>query len=418
MMLIWQSITITVISIIPEHLLENGIVYWTINDIALYFIAVPIFLLIMRSIPNTEPIPPRSKKLRVRDYILALLFGFGGTYIINIASNIFLSVINTIITGELLPDMSSLNALTDNTGTIGLLIFGVLIPSFGEEFLFRHVMWKKLRGAGDKTYIFFSALCFGLFHANFSQSLYAFFIGAIFAWAYVLSGRLWVPITMHFIFNFVGIIIAPLALENNTAIFIMGGMIAILIITAIVIFVVGKKYMLSTMQPPQDTTWPYNPPKPVMKWVNGYGYIQVSEQPQPAFPNQDVNYPHQTYKGAHSQDAYTSSHVYYPAKEALLTTSTTQATAPAHVYYAVNSPAPMVSNQFATQQGSYPNANTAYEYNAPQYASLYPPPFYNVHHAQPKAPTIKTCLANLGMIMFMSLAVVFMIFGMVQMFIP
>ncbi len=409
MMVIWQSITITVVSIIPKDLLENGIVYWTINDIALYFIAVPIFLLIMKSVPNAEQAPPRVKKLRVRDYILALLFGFGGTYIVNIVSNTFLSIVHIIITGEFLPDMSNLNALTDNTGTIGLLIFGVLIPSFGEEFLFRHVLWKKLRSAGDKTYIFFSALCFGLFHANFSQSLYVFLVGVIFAWAYVLSGRLWVPITMHFIFNFVGIIIVPLALESTVAMLIMSGMVMLLIITAIVIFVVGKKYMFSTMRPPQDAAWPYNPPKPVMKWVNGYGYMQESKHPY-----QEFNYQHEKHTELHSQNKDTSSHVYYPIEGVL---PAKQVAAPAHVYYAISNTEPVMGHQFATQQGYYPNANTAYGYNAQQYTTPYPPPFYNIHHTQQKAPTIKTCLLNLGMIMFMLVAALLIIFGMVQIFI-
>ncbi|MDL2324383.1 CPBP family intramembrane metalloprotease, partial [Ruminococcaceae bacterium OttesenSCG-928-A16] len=159
------------------------------------------------------------------------------------------------------PQTDALADLAAMGGVVVNLIFGACVPALGEEFLFRHVLYRKMRGCGDATYIFFSAFCFALFHGNFAQMLYAFAVGVIFAWVYVKTGNIWVSVALHFIINCMGIVVAPLLLENELATMMMGVAVIAFIAGAIVIFVKMRKRVWAGLTPPTEAGWPASKPR-------------------------------------------------------------------------------------------------------------------------------------------------------------
>jgi len=85
------------------------------------------------------------------------------------------------------------------------LLVGCVVAPIMEEIVFRWITFRKFAGYGPKAYVFFSALCFALFHANPYQTLYAFALGALFAAVVWYTGRIRYTIILHVAVNLIGL---------------------------------------------------------------------------------------------------------------------------------------------------------------------------------------------------------------------
>ena len=84
---------------------------------------------------------------------------------------------------------------------MGVVMFGVLAPLV-EESIFRGVVYGKLRKIMPvPAAIILSGLCFGLFHGNMVQAVYATALGIVMALIYEIYDSLWVCIAFHSIAN-------------------------------------------------------------------------------------------------------------------------------------------------------------------------------------------------------------------------
>lgn len=83
-------------------------------------------------------------------------------------------------------------------------IFTVLCAPVFEEILFRKLICDKVIKYGEGCAVVLSGLIFGLFHMNFNQFFYAFFLGCFFAFIYVKTGNLKYTILLHMLINFFG----------------------------------------------------------------------------------------------------------------------------------------------------------------------------------------------------------------------
>ncbi len=101
---------------------------------------------------------------------------------------------------------------------IGILMT-VLIAPVVEELVFRKLMLDRIRNCGEKTAIVFSALCFGLFHGNLTQFLYAFSVGLFLGYVYCKTGKVLYTMIMHALLNLISSSIMLLlpALEGGNA---------------------------------------------------------------------------------------------------------------------------------------------------------------------------------------------------------
>lgn len=297
MMLVWLAGAIIIQRVLPE----NGIVpatnpwfLWLANDIPLYCVGLPLFLLITKFIKNA-PVTPRPKiYFGSGKFFLCFFFCLGATYIINMAVNIplFFSQFSMgefdAIMQEALENMDMQGMYSSSIVEVALsgnmlqnIIFGMFVPAIGEEFIFRYMIFKKMRGCADRTYVFFSALCFGLFHANLSQTPYAFVIGVVLAWIYVNTGKIWLTMLMHFAVNSIGIVIVPAAFGNFALMLAIVPIVLLLMACAITFFFVFKNWFFACLLPPTEASWPYKPPKSkaIIKQRNIYGSAALSQYP-------------------------------------------------------------------------------------------------------------------------------------------
>ncbi len=97
-------------------------------------------------------------------------------------------------------------------GSFGLQILGVgiLVPIV-EELLFRGLIYKRMGEMMPKVQAgIFSALVFGLLHANIVQGIYGFCIGVLMCLAYERFHSLISPILMHVSANLIVVILSEL----------------------------------------------------------------------------------------------------------------------------------------------------------------------------------------------------------------
>lgn len=153
------------------------------------------------------------------------------------------------IAGEIIPEniMQSYLDLMEAAGfgdSILPTIAAVLIAPFGEELIFRGVIYhyacKLVSTVPDKRKAFYianavQALGFGIFHGNLIQGTYAFFLGLVLGYLRERFGSIWASILAHMLINGCSTFLwEPIAmrLPETIGVFAIGA-----VICAVVVFV-------------------------------------------------------------------------------------------------------------------------------------------------------------------------------------
>ncbi len=172
--------------------------YIILSTAPMYVFAMPLSLLLFR-IGRSDPPPARRMPILVWLGVLAICFTlmYAGNFI-----GIIFNAIISIVTGK--PVVNELAELTLNTPLWANLLFcGILAPIL-EEIFYRKLVIDRLRRYGDLAAILISGLLFGLIHGNFSQFFYASFIGVVFGYIYLRTGKLRYTIALHMAVNLMG----------------------------------------------------------------------------------------------------------------------------------------------------------------------------------------------------------------------
>ena len=164
------------------------------SPLPLYVVGVPIFLLILRTVPIHPQ--PRSK-LPASRFLVLLLICFPVTYL----GNVIGSLLSAALSGG--TAQNGIETYLTDGGFLALFTTIIVAPVV-EEFVFRKQLLDRCGRYGEKTAMVFSALAFGLFHMNFYQFFYAFGVGLILAYVYLRTHSLRYPVLIHMIINFLG----------------------------------------------------------------------------------------------------------------------------------------------------------------------------------------------------------------------
>jgi membrane protease YdiL (CAAX protease family) len=94
----------------------------------------------------------------------------------------------------------------NNFDLVLLTVSAVILAPMCEELLFRHMFFRRLmHGAGPTLAWVLPALVFSLFHGNLSGLVIYFWLGLVFAAAYLYTGRFWVAVAVHATYNAAGV---------------------------------------------------------------------------------------------------------------------------------------------------------------------------------------------------------------------
>lgn len=190
--------------LIPE-LMDSMVFQWALSVLTVYGMGFPVFCLMAWRTP-APPEPTDRKPLGPIRFLQVYLIALALLYLSNIVT---LSVLGLI--GQLRGNsVTNPVEVIDEYPVILNLLLGCVIAPAAEEFMFRKLLLERLRPYGDRFALMASALCFGLFHGNFNQVLYAAALGLVFGYVALRTGCLWQTILLHALVNSIATGVIPL----------------------------------------------------------------------------------------------------------------------------------------------------------------------------------------------------------------
>lgn len=170
-----------------------------VSDVCMYFVGIPVAMLIIGTPHRASSVQPQRLLLR---HFFAALFVFQAVAIVgDLISQALMGILS------LLSGYSYGNAFSDVLIDLPLPLMFLLVVVVGpiaEEFIFRRVPMDALLPYGEWPAVLVTSLAFSLAHGNFYQLFYTFGGGLVLGILYARTRRLRYPIALHMLFNFIG----------------------------------------------------------------------------------------------------------------------------------------------------------------------------------------------------------------------
>ncbi len=180
---------------IDPSILGNNNLVIILSSVLQYGIGFPLLLLMLKKIPKQAPI---QNQLSTKSFLKYAAVSVFFMYVGNTISSYLMLYVEKLL-GK--APINSVDTVLDSTNVILSILFIGIIGPIVEEVMFRKLFTDRLTPYGDKIAIFLPALIFGLFHVNLYQFFYAFFLGAIFSYIYVKTGKLIYTCILHMFIN-------------------------------------------------------------------------------------------------------------------------------------------------------------------------------------------------------------------------
>ena len=204
--LLQTGVQIIVLALFPQWQ-DNFTILLIVTMLPLYALGFPIAFVLMRN-KNVPAIEKHS--MRPGQIAIAFLMAYGILVIGNLIG-LGLTTGIGLLKGSPVQNVL-LNIITGSSLWV-TAVFTVLCAPVFEELLFRKLICDKVIKYGEGCAVILSGLLFGLFHMNFNQFFYAFFLGCFFAFIYVKTGNLKYTILLHMMINFLGSVLGGIILS-------------------------------------------------------------------------------------------------------------------------------------------------------------------------------------------------------------
>lgn len=206
---------------------ESPIMIYVINAISIYGFGYLAFKLMLIGIEKIEP--QEKKKLGFGKLILLIIITIGLAQAANFVTQIILLVFRALTRIDV---NNNVEDIIMNSSPLINFIFAVIIAPIFEELIMRGTLMKRIRVYGDKTAIIFTAIAFGLFHANIAQIPFAIACGLVLGYALVKTNSIIYSIIIHMALNGFAVLM-QVFLANNIMI---GQVAAVLFVFAAILF--------------------------------------------------------------------------------------------------------------------------------------------------------------------------------------
>lgn len=190
--------------------------YYEVALVASFLLDLIMFGVINLAMIKNEKSKPEKKKMPLGKLLLVFWCGYVFATIFSIIGN----NANEALLAPFGYDWTETNVSLDMISifsTFGgmmfeIVFFGILGPLM-EELIFRKTIIDNFSKYGMGAAILVSSVTFGLFHGNVSQCFMAMALGAVFAYVYSLTGKIWYSVAMHIIVNVYNIVTAMIAMS-------------------------------------------------------------------------------------------------------------------------------------------------------------------------------------------------------------
>ena len=175
---------------------------------AMYLVAFPLFLLMVRKLPSAQR---ERGDMSLKEFGYIFLISEAIMLIGSIFSNWLTSLVSGIL-GYEIPNTTS--DIISSTPLWLIILVVVVIGPIVEEMIFRKIFIDKLSVYGDRLAIIVSAFAFGLFHGNLYQLFYATALGLVLGYVYTKTRRSIYNCLLHIAVNFMGSVPAVLCQDS------------------------------------------------------------------------------------------------------------------------------------------------------------------------------------------------------------
>ncbi len=206
---------------------ENEPWYWFGSMLfPLYLCSFPLFLLSFRKIEREKPEQKRLTLSKFTEYVL-MTFSIG---------------ILTFIPGAwmdslLLKTETELSEAVALTG-IGykILVMGIVAPVV-EEYVFRKAVIDVVGRYDIMLAVVLSAICFSVSHGNLTQAVFTFFVGLLWGYIYITTGRIYYTMILHAMLNLSTILISSYLYFGSVAFILWCCFLLVIIFAGLIILV-------------------------------------------------------------------------------------------------------------------------------------------------------------------------------------
>ncbi len=191
-------------------IMDNDWFLWGLSVLPMYLVAVPVFLIMVGSVPKSLP---EKNGMSPGQWVTIIAISAACMYGGNMISLSLMQAVGNL-TGKI-PENGLSDLLLASNVFVNFAVVGIAAPVI-EELVFRKALIDRTRIYGEKTAILFSALTFALFHGNFYQFFYAFGLGLILAYIYIRTGRIRNSIFLHVGINLTSGVLTSWLLQSAT----------------------------------------------------------------------------------------------------------------------------------------------------------------------------------------------------------
>lgn len=175
-------------------------IYLLMNSFNVAVVGTLVLSFFLRKVPAVKI---EKRKLKIGQLLLLIMIMYGITQVGSVMGlPIHLALSSFSVSDE--SDLGGqLTTMMFDSNTIIMMVTVGIIPAIFEELLFRKFLIDRTIRHGEFISCAMSGIMFGLWHGNFQQFFYAFFIGVLFAFVYIRTGNIIYTMIMHASMNLV-----------------------------------------------------------------------------------------------------------------------------------------------------------------------------------------------------------------------
>lgn len=179
-------------------------IYLLMNSFNVCVVGTLVLGLTMRQLPTYKI---AQRKLRVGQLILLIMMMYGLTLVGSVMGLPVHTVLSSWTVDNPQSESVDLSGLLLGSEVYYRIICVGILPAIFEELLFRKFLIDRTIRHGEFISCAMSGIMFGMWHGNFQQFFFTFFIGVMFAFVYIRTGKIIYTMIMHASMNLVTTVI-------------------------------------------------------------------------------------------------------------------------------------------------------------------------------------------------------------------
>ena len=182
---------------------NSGLITLLMNSFNVCVVGTAVLAIVLRTLPAVK-IEKRTIKFKQLFLLIMMMYGIaqiGAMMGAPIETILSIPSVFASSSEELMNNLQN-NVLLSPNLFVRIITIGIL-PAVFEELLFRKFMIDRTIRYGEFVSCAMSGIMFGLWHGNFQQFFYAFFIGVLFSFVYIRTGHVIYTMILHASMNVV-----------------------------------------------------------------------------------------------------------------------------------------------------------------------------------------------------------------------